>query len=61
MSARIRTLVVDDSAFARKVLRQVRAEMGVPSEPLKAYVESGYQKRIEELRGIRSGAGGLGQ
>lgn len=43
------------------LLRQVRAEMGVPERPLQAYLASGYQQRIEEERGIRSGAGGLGQ
>jgi L-rhamnose isomerase / sugar isomerase len=43
------------------LLRQVRAEMGVPEEPLKAYLASGHQQRIEQERGIRAGAGGLGQ
>jgi len=43
------------------LLRRVRAEMGVAEEPLRAYLASGYQRRIEEERGIRSGAGGLGQ
>lgn len=43
------------------LLRRVRAEMGVPEEPLKAYLGSGYQERIERERGIRAGAGGLGQ
>jgi L-rhamnose isomerase / sugar isomerase len=43
------------------LLRHVRQEMGVPPEPLKAYLASGYQERIERGRGIRAGAGGLGQ
>jgi L-rhamnose isomerase / sugar isomerase len=43
------------------LLRRVRAEMGVPEEPLKAYLAGGYQERIERERGIRTGAGGLGQ
>jgi L-rhamnose isomerase/sugar isomerase len=43
------------------LLRQVRAELGVPEEPLKAYMASGYQCKIEKERGIRKGAGGLGQ
>jgi L-rhamnose isomerase / sugar isomerase len=43
------------------LLRQVRAEIGVPEEPLKAYLASGHQQRIEQERGIRAGAGGLGQ
>jgi L-rhamnose isomerase / sugar isomerase len=43
------------------LLRRARAEMGVPEEPLRAYLESGYQEKIERERGIRAGAGGLGQ
>jgi len=43
------------------LLRRVRAEMGVPEEPLKAYAAGGYQQKIEQERGIRAGAGGLGQ
>jgi len=43
------------------LLRRVRAEMGVPEEPLKAYLAGGYQERLERERGIRAGAGGLGQ
>jgi L-rhamnose isomerase/sugar isomerase len=43
------------------LLKSVRAEMGVPEEPLQAYLASGYQRRIEADRGIRQGAGGLGQ
>jgi L-rhamnose isomerase/sugar isomerase len=43
------------------LLRQVRREMGVPEDPLKAYLAGGYQRKIETERGIRSGAGGLGQ
>jgi L-rhamnose isomerase / sugar isomerase len=43
------------------LLKTVRAAMGVPEEPLKAYLKSGYQTRIEKERGIRAGAGGLGQ
>jgi L-rhamnose isomerase / sugar isomerase len=43
------------------LLKTVRAAMGVPEEPLKAYLASGYQQRIEQERGIRAGAGGLGQ
>lgn len=43
------------------LLRQVRREMGVPEEPLRAYLESCYQTGIERERGIRAGAGGLGQ
>ena len=43
------------------LLRKVREEMGVPTQPLRAYLASGYQDRIERDRGIRKGAGGLGQ
>jgi L-rhamnose isomerase/sugar isomerase len=43
------------------LLQQVRREMGVPEEPLRAYLASGYQQRVEAERGIRAGAGGLGQ
>jgi L-rhamnose isomerase/sugar isomerase len=43
------------------LLRRVRAEAGIAEEPLKAYLQSGYQERIERERGIRAGAGGLGQ
>jgi L-rhamnose isomerase/sugar isomerase len=43
------------------LLRAVREEMGVPLEPLAAYRASGYQEAIERERGIRQGAGGLGQ
>jgi L-rhamnose isomerase/sugar isomerase len=45
----------------RPLLRRVRAEMGAAEEPLAAYLASGYQERIERERGIRQGAGGLGQ
>jgi L-rhamnose isomerase/sugar isomerase len=43
------------------LLREVRREMGAPESPLAAYLAGGYQERIERERGIRSGAGGLGQ
>ena len=43
------------------LLRVARERLGVPPHPLRAYLESGYQARIEAERGIRSGAGGLGQ
>ena len=43
------------------LLRRARAEMGVPEQPLRAYQASGYQERIERERGVRAGAGGLGQ
>jgi L-rhamnose isomerase / sugar isomerase len=43
------------------LLRRVRSEMGAAEDPLAAYMASGYQERIERERGIRQGAGGLGQ
>jgi L-rhamnose isomerase/sugar isomerase len=43
------------------LLASVREEMGVPCDPLAAYRASGYQEKIEKNRGIRQGAGGLGQ
>ncbi|HTE19554.1 MAG TPA: TIM barrel protein [Armatimonadota bacterium] len=55
------TLLDAFSTDVEPLLRQVRAEMEVPEQPLKAYLASGYQQQIEEERGIRSGAGGLGQ
>jgi L-rhamnose isomerase/sugar isomerase len=51
-------------AFATDVeplLAAVREEMGVPADPLAGYRASGYQEKIEKCRGIRQGAGGLGQ
>lgn len=43
------------------LLRRVRQEMGAAENPLAAYLASGYQEKIEKERGIRQGAGGLGQ
>jgi L-rhamnose isomerase/sugar isomerase len=43
------------------LLHRVRSEMGAAEDPLAAYMASGYQERIERDRGIRQGAGGLGQ
>lgn len=41
----------------RPLLAQVREEMGIDPEPLRAFFASGYQERIESQRGIRVGAG----
>jgi L-rhamnose isomerase / sugar isomerase len=43
------------------LLRRVRQEMGAAEDPLAGYLASGYQEKIERERGIRQGAGGLGQ
>jgi L-rhamnose isomerase/sugar isomerase len=43
------------------LLCRVRQEMGAAADPLAAYLASGYQEKIERERGIRQGAGGLGQ
>jgi L-rhamnose isomerase/sugar isomerase len=42
------------------LLVAVREELGLAPDPLAAYLSSGYQERIAEKRGIRSGGGGLG-
>jgi L-rhamnose isomerase/sugar isomerase len=42
----------------RPLLRLVRAEMGVPAEPLAAYRASGYEQKIARERGTAKAAGG---
>lgn len=42
------------------LLMVAREEMGVPLDPIAAYRQSGYQQKIEQERGVRRGAGGLG-
>lgn len=37
-----------------------RIETGRDPDPLKAYMASGHQQKIEQQRGVRSGSGGLG-
>jgi L-rhamnose isomerase/sugar isomerase len=45
----------------RPLLAAVREELGIASNPLAAYRQSGYQQKIEKDRGNRKGTGGLGQ
>ncbi len=42
----------------RPLLREVRTEMGVPADPLTAFREDDYPKRVVEERGTGSGGGG---
>lgn len=44
----------------RPLLAQVREEMGLAPNPLRAYWESGYQAKIEAERAGRAGGAGLG-
>jgi L-rhamnose isomerase/sugar isomerase len=43
----------------RPLLFQVRLEMGVPEDPLTAYLASGYEKKIITERGIHASSGGF--
>ena len=43
----------------RPLLAQVRAEMGVPSDPIAAYWSSGYEEQVRKARGLRATAGGF--
>jgi len=43
----------------RPLLAQVREELGVPIDPLAAYAESGYEKKIRDERGISAASGGF--
>jgi L-rhamnose isomerase/sugar isomerase len=42
----------------RSLLAAVREEMGVPVDPLAAYVASGYEARIAAERGVHASSGG---
>jgi L-rhamnose isomerase/sugar isomerase len=42
----------------RPLLAQVRAEMGVPVDPLAAYQASGYEEKIRKERGVAATSGG---
>lgn len=53
-------LVEAYEADVRPLLRQVREEMGLDPDPLRAYFAGGYQEKIEAERGRRQGTGGLG-
>jgi L-rhamnose isomerase/sugar isomerase len=43
----------------RPLLAQVRAEMGVPTDPMAAYWASGYEEKIRKERGIAATSGGF--
>jgi L-rhamnose isomerase/sugar isomerase len=43
----------------RPLLAQVRAEMDVPTDPIAAYWESGYEEKIGEERGVAATSGGF--
>ncbi|MCB0046230.1 MAG: L-rhamnose isomerase [Caldilineaceae bacterium] len=43
----------------RPLLRQVRDEMGVPTDPIAAYRASGYEEKIRRERGTRNADGGF--
>ena len=38
------------NADVRPVVAKARMEKGVPMDPLAAYVQSGYQRKIEKVR-----------
>jgi L-rhamnose isomerase/sugar isomerase len=43
----------------RPLLAQVRAEMGVPADPITAYRASGYEEKIRAERGLSATSGGF--
>ena len=43
----------------RPLLAQVRLEMGVPVDPMAAYVASGYERQIANARGLADASGGF--
>jgi L-rhamnose isomerase/sugar isomerase len=42
----------------RSLLAQVRAELGVPTDPIDAYRRSGYEQKIARERGKANSTGG---
>lgn len=56
-----RTVQQAFSTDVEPLLRQVREEMGLDPDPLSAFRRSGYLERAARERGVRAGAGGLGQ
>ncbi len=53
-----RILVEAFRTDVRPLLAQVRAEMGVPIDPLVTYYSSGYEEQIRKARGLASTSGG---
>jgi len=43
----------------RPLLAQVRAEMGVPVDPVAAYKASGYEEKLQKERGLSTPSGGF--
>ena len=43
----------------RPLLAQVRQEMGVPEDPIAAYLASGYEAKIRQARGMAATSGGF--
>ncbi|MCX6041580.1 MAG: L-rhamnose isomerase [Caldilinea sp.] len=43
----------------RPLLAQVRAELGVPTDPIAAYLASGYESHIRHARGLAATSGGF--
>jgi L-rhamnose isomerase/sugar isomerase len=43
----------------RPLLAQVRAELGVPTDPMAAYRASGYEEKIRNERGLADASGGF--
>ena len=43
----------------RPLLAQLRAEMGIPVDPIAAYKASRYEEKIQEERGLSSTSGGF--
>ncbi len=42
----------------RPLLAQVRAELGVPSDPIAAFRTNGYEKKVADARGVAKNTGG---
>ncbi|WP_420593951.1 L-rhamnose isomerase [Deinococcus sp.] len=42
----------------RPLLRELRGELGLPQDPIKAHRDSGYQEKVARERGIQTGGGG---
>ncbi len=54
-----RTLMDAFKTDVRPLLEEIRTEMGVPTDPIKAHRASGYLERVSQTRGISVGGGGF--
>lgn len=54
-----RTLIRAFRTDVTELLGEVRLEMGIPADPIRAYRESGYLERITLERGVSSASGGF--